>query len=49
MTNNNCVGVFAVKSQNKSDLYDKINSALKKIEVYDIYGKPIMRKDIYQS
>ena len=47
MSSNNRVGVFVVKSDNKKELFEKINTALKNIEVYDVDGKPIMRKDIY--
>ena len=47
ITSNNRVGVFTVKSDTIEGLYDKINLALKNIEVYDIDGNPIMRRDIY--
>lgn len=47
LSSNNRVGVFVVKSRNRAHLYDKINVAIKNIEVYDMYGVPIMRKDIY--
>ncbi|MBN1225799.1 MAG: ATP-grasp domain-containing protein [Deltaproteobacteria bacterium] len=49
MSGTNRVGVFAVKSDSRGNLFEKINATLEKIEVYDIYGKPIMRKDIYCS
>jgi carbamoylphosphate synthase large subunit len=47
ITSNNRVGVFTVKSDTIEGLYDKINFALKNIEVYDMDGNPIMRRDIY--
>ena len=47
MSSNNRVGVFTVKSNNKSKLFEKINTVIKKIEVYDIHDEPIMRKEIY--
>jgi biotin carboxylase len=47
ISSNNRVGVFTVKSDTTEGLYDKINLVLKNIEVYDIDGNPIMRKDIY--
>jgi phosphoribosylamine-glycine ligase len=47
ITSNNRVGVFTVKSDTIEGLHDKINYALKNIEVYDIDGNPIMRRDIY--
>ena len=49
LSSNNRVGVFAVKSREITGLYDKINTAIKNIEVYDIHGQPMMRKDIYSS
>ena len=49
MSSNNRVGAFLVKSGNKNELYKKINTAIESIEVYDIHGKPMMRKDIYCS
>ena len=30
-------------------LFEKINKAVNALEVYDINGKPIMRKDIFQG
>jgi len=47
ITSNNRVGVFTVKSDTIEGLHDKINYVLKNIEVYDIDGNPIMRRDIY--
>ena len=47
LSSNNRVGVFTVKSDNVSKLFGKIDAVIENIEVYDIYGEPIMRKDIY--
>lgn len=47
LSSNNRVGVFAVKSHDQSGLYKKINLAIDSLEVVDIYGDTIMRKDIY--
>ena len=47
LSSNNRVGVFTVKSNNASKLVGKIAAVIEKIEVYDIHGEPIMRKDIY--
>lgn len=47
LSSNNRVGVFAVKSERVEELYKKINTAIEQLEVYDVYGNPIMRKDIY--
>ena len=47
ITSNNRVGVFTVKSDTIEGLYDKIDLVLKNVEVYDIDGNPIMRRDIY--
>lgn len=49
LSSNNRVGVFNVKSKNKTDLFERINHAIRKIEVFDINGIPVMRKDIYQD
>lgn len=47
ISSNNRIGVFAVKSCDQADLYQKLNAAIEHLEAYDIYGRPIMRKDIY--
>lgn len=49
MSSNNRVGAFIVKSYDKSEMFEKINTAIKNIEIYDIHGEPMMRKDIYCS
>ncbi len=48
ITSSNRIGVFVVKSKNKKELLEKIKEVVQKVEVYDIDGLPIMRKDIYQ-
>lgn len=47
LSSNNRVGTFVVKSKTIDGLYDKINTVLSKMEVYDHNGAPVMRKDIY--
>lgn len=47
LSSNNRVGVFIVKSKEKDDLELKINKVIENIEVNDIHGNPMMRKDIY--
>ncbi|MFW5793542.1 MAG: ATP-grasp domain-containing protein [Bacteroidota bacterium] len=47
IASSNRVGVFVVKSEDKEDIYKKIKQTIESIEVYDDFGKPIMRKDIY--
>ena len=47
LSSNNRVGVFTVKSDDESKLFGKIDAVIENIEVYDIHGEPIMRKDIY--
>lgn len=49
LSSNNRCGVFVVKSNNMDELFNKINTAIENIEVYDIDGNPIMRKDIYSQ
>ena len=47
LSSNNRVGTFVVKAKTVNELYSKIDKVLSKIEVYDIEGNPVMRKDIY--
>ncbi len=47
ISSNNRIGSFLVKSETKEELSEKIKKSLNKIEVYDILGNPVMRKDIY--
>lgn len=47
LSSNNRVGTFVVKSKTIKGLYEKINTVLSNIEVYDQNGKAVMRKDIY--
>ena len=49
MTSMNRVGVFTVQSECTSDLSNKIQTAIDSIEVHDIHGKPLMRRDIYHQ
>lgn len=47
ISSSNRVGAFVVKASRIEELEEKINESLRIIEVYDINGSPIMRKDIY--
>lgn len=49
LSSNNRVGVFTVKGKTKEEIFDKIKAAIESIEVYDIDGNAIMRKDIYYT
>jgi len=48
LTSNNRVGVLGIKADNKNTLVQKIEKALKEIDVLDINDKSIMREDIYE-
>lgn len=47
ISSNNRVGVFVVKDKSTVGLLEKISDVINAMEVYDIDGNPIMRKDIY--
>jgi len=47
LSSNNRVGAFIVKSTEKNEILTKIKKALASIDVIDIDGNSIMRKDIY--
>ncbi len=47
LSSNNRVGAFLVGADDKNDVLAKIDTALASIEVHDIHGNPMMRKDIY--
>ncbi|WP_418696789.1 ATP-grasp domain-containing protein [Bacteroides sp.] len=47
LSSNNRVGTFVVKSHSFDELKVKIDKTLRNMEVYDVFGNPIMRKDIY--
>ncbi len=49
MSSNNRIGSFVVKSKTKEELIEKINKSIKKFEVYDMNGNPVMRKEIYSN
>ena len=49
LTSNNRVGVFVVKAEDRNGLFGKITSAIEGLEVYDVQGKPMMRKEIYDG
>ena len=47
LSSNNRVGTFVVKAKDIDALYTNIDKVLSIMEVYDINGNPVMRKDIY--
>ena len=47
ISSNNRVGVAVVKADSHDDLYNKIKKAIDSLEVYDVDGNAVMRKDIY--
>jgi len=47
ITSSNRVGVAVVKAETAEELYKKIERAISSVEVYDVNGLPVMRKDIY--
>lgn len=47
ISSNNRVGVAVVKAENVEDLNNKIDKTIHALEVYDVKGNPVMRKDIY--
>lgn len=49
LSSNNRVGVFTVKGNNKKEIFDKTKTVIDSIEVYDVDGNAIMRKDIYST
>ena len=49
MASRNRVGSLLVKANSQQDLFKKMKIAIEKLEVYDIGGNPIMRKDIFQG
>jgi biotin carboxylase len=49
ISSNNRVGVFVVKAKTKEALLQKTSQIINNMEVYDIKGNPVMRKDIYKN
>lgn len=47
ISSNNRVGVFVVKAKSTEEILKKIMNVVEHMEVYDIAGNPVMRKDIY--
>lgn len=47
LSSNNRVGVFTVKGTSRNEILNKIDKAIRKIDVLDTDGNSIMRKDIY--
>ena len=47
ITSSNRVGVAVVKAETAEELYKKIGRTISSLEVYDVNGLPVMRKDIY--
>jgi len=48
ITSNNRIGVFGVKSPDIEGLFTKLNKAIDIIDVIDVNGRSMMRKDIYE-
>lgn len=49
MSTSSRIGAFIVKADNIDKLYNKVSTAIQKIEVFDIDGKRIMKKTIYNQ
>lgn len=47
ITSSNRVGVAVVKAETSEELYKKIERTISSLEVFDVNGVPVMRKDIY--
>ncbi|MFY0687773.1 MAG: ATP-grasp domain-containing protein [Cyclobacteriaceae bacterium] len=47
ISSNNRVGVFTVKGKTQDELLEKLEKANKYLEIFDLNGTPVMRKDIY--
>lgn len=47
ISSNNRVGAFVVKSPTTEELISRIEEVVDNMEVYDINGNPVMRKDLY--
>lgn len=47
ISSNNRVGVFVVKAKSTYEILKKVMNVVEHMEVYDIDGNPVMRKDIY--
>lgn len=49
ISSNNRVGAFTVSSRNIKGLQARLRDAINHVEVFDLDGKPIMRRDIYSA
>ena len=49
MASRDRIGSFLVKAETKKQLMDKVRAAVERLEVYNIQGDAIMRKDIFQD
>lgn len=47
ISSNNRVGVFVVKAKSTYEILKKVMNVVEHMEVYDVDGNPVMRKDIY--
>ena len=47
ISSNNRAGVFVVKGKDKDEATRKTKEVLDNMEIYDIHGNPIMRREIY--
>ncbi|WPR77833.1 ATP-grasp domain-containing protein [Algoriphagus sp. NG3] len=49
LSSQNRVGAFIVRADSKEELTSKINSAISTLEVIDLQGNNVMRKDVYSE
>lgn len=47
LISSNRVGSLIVKASNKNELLEKLDLAIKNIEVYDLLGNPVFRRELY--
>lgn len=47
ISSNNRIGALLIKYNDEKDLMNKIKTTVDSIEIYDINGKPVFRKDLY--
>jgi carbamoylphosphate synthase large subunit len=49
MASSDRIGAFIIKDKDKNKLVEKLEIAIRKLEVYDINNNPIMRKDFFEE
>lgn len=47
LISSNRVGSFIIKARNKNELLERIDIAIKDVEVYDVHGNPVFRRELY--